>query len=205
MKEKLLDLRFAHIFLVRYRTDCVLGSLRDNLIYPSRPGANDEAVGKTTKAETASSMPNTKLAFKTDKELLQILEDVDLIEIARRAGHGNAMLGLNSVMDWSNTLSLGEQQRLSFGRMLVNRPRLAVLDESTSALDVAAETKLYKLLRNSLGDSFTYISVGHRPTLLRHHDFRLSLSRTENAELSVSPIQMTGGSMTTEEVNLFYG
>ena len=35
--------------------------------------------------------------------------------------------GLNAVLDWGNTLSLGEQQRLAFGRIVVNQPRLVIL------------------------------------------------------------------------------
>ena len=187
-------------------TDCPLGTLRDQLLYPSRSGVSDETENKTMEnIISTSSSSDTRVAFKTDQELLEILEAVDLTEIASRAGRGDPLSGLDCVMDWSNTLSLGEQQRLSFGRILVNRPRLAILDESTSAMDVAAETKLYNLLKTSLGDSFTYISVGHRPTLLSHHDLRLSLSKAENTELVVSPIQLTGGSITTDEVNLFYG
>ena len=85
------------------------------------------------------------------------------------------------VADWSNILSLGEQQRLAFARVLVNRPRLVIMDEATSALDVASENKVFALLRNLAeeqrhsGLPMTYVSVGHRPTLLRHHDVKLLL------------------------------
>ena len=44
-------------------------------------------------------------------------------------------------------LSLGEQQRLAFARLLLNSPRFAVLDEATSALDIDTEKRLYNLLR----------------------------------------------------------
>ena len=74
---------------------------------------------------------------------------------------------------WTNTLSLGEQQRLAFARVIANKPRLVIMDESTSALDVKAERKLYNLLKND--QTLTYISVGHRPTLLAYHDMKLSI------------------------------
>ena len=44
--------------------------------------------------------------------------------------------------------------------MQVNSPRLAILDEASSALDLETERALYKLLEERR--SLTYISVGHR-------------------------------------------
>lgn len=69
-------------------------------------------------------------------------------------------------------LSLGEQQRLAFARIIYNHPSVVILDESTSALDLFAEEAMYKIL-NEL--KVTYISVGHRPSLLKYHDKKLIL------------------------------
>ncbi len=52
---------------------------------------------------------------------------------------------LDHVADWSQLLSLGEQQRLAFARVLLAAPRLALLDEATSALDGRNETLLYQV------------------------------------------------------------
>ena len=70
-------------------------------------------------------------------------------------------------------LSLGEQQRLAFARVLVRRPQLVILDEATSALDLPTEALLYEALRRI--EHVTYVSVGHRPSLLRFHESRLRL------------------------------
>ena len=79
---------------------------------------------------------------------------------------------LDIKQDWPRILSLGEQQRLAFGRLLLNSPRFAVLDEATSALDVKTEKKLYELLKKR---DLAVISVGHRPTLIEFHSSVLEL------------------------------
>lgn len=132
-------------FFLPQRPYCTLGSLREQLTYP----ADVEAAA----------------AF-SDEALLATLERVSLGDLAARSG------GLEAVVDWGDVLSLGEQQRLGFGRLLVataadDGPRLAILDESTSALDLATEEKMYGALAAA---GVTVVSVGHRPSLLRYHD-----------------------------------
>lgn len=45
--------------------------------------------------------------------------------------------------DWGVILSLGEQQRVAFARCFIMRPVVAVLDESTSALDPENEELMW--------------------------------------------------------------
>ena len=114
-----------------------------------------------------------------------------MLDVAIRAGDGDPIKGLSTVLDWSNILSLGEQQRLAFGRVLVNRPKLVIVDEATSALDIRSEARMYQILqdmartivddkKNELSRSrstvgMTYISVGHRPSLIVFHNKKLRL------------------------------
>lgn len=76
---------------------------------------------------------NEKCDKPTTDDLMRTLEKVCLGHIADRFG------GLDSIHEWSSVLSLGEQQRLAFARLLLSQPKLALLDESTSALDEANE------------------------------------------------------------------
>jgi putative ATP-binding cassette transporter len=82
---------------------------------------------------------------------------------------------LNLVENWGQRLSLGEQQRLGFARILLAAPMLLFLDEATSGLDEPWEARLYSLLRSGSWRP-TVISVGHRSTLLKFHDDVLDLT-----------------------------
>jgi len=100
-----------------------------------------------------------------DGELVAALEEVAL-------GHLTARL--NETQDWSKTLSPGEQQRIAFARVLLHKPAVIFLDESTSALDEGNEFSLYRLIRTRLPDSIV-VSVTHRDTVRQHHGMHLRL------------------------------
>ena len=102
-----------------------------------------------------------------DAQLLELLALVNLPELAHRFG------SLDAEMDWEKVLSIGEQQRLAFARVLLIQPRFAILDEATSALDTANEGNLYRQLART---STTLISVGHRSTILQYHKQVLELT-----------------------------
>ncbi|HUG59327.1 MAG TPA: ABC transporter ATP-binding protein/permease [Candidimonas sp.] len=87
---------------------------------------------------------------------------------------GHLLDRLDQVADWGRILSLGEQQRLAFGRLLLARPVAAFLDEATSAMDEGLEDAMYRLVREQLPETIL-VSVGHRSTLARHHAYQLVL------------------------------
>eukprot|EP01038_Epipyxis_sp_PR26KG_P008084 gene8084-10951_t len=74
--------------------------------------------------------------------------------------------------DWPNTISSGEQQRLSLARMLLHKPKLAMFDEITSALDATTEEVIYNLISTHFE---TYLSVGHHQALHKYHTHELSI------------------------------
>jgi vitamin B12/bleomycin/antimicrobial peptide transport system ATP-binding/permease protein len=100
-----------------------------------------------------------------DREIQQALVKVALSHLVIR---------LNDARDWAKTLSVGEQQRIAFGRILLSRPRAVFLDESTSALDEGLELMLYELLRAELPDTIL-VSVSHRSTVEQFHGRHLEL------------------------------
>lgn len=136
----------------------VLGTLRDQLLYPN------------TKAEIEN------------KELKHVLQQVNLKDLDERFG------GFDVERDWASVLSLGEQQRLTFARILVNKPPYAILDEATSALDVKNEEGLYIHLQAT---GTTFISIGHRPILADYHQLILELSEDQSWQLRRQEIRQT--------------
>lgn len=130
------------MFFLPQRPYMQTGTLRSQIIYPSK---------------------DTEL---TDERLLQLLQEVQLESLAERVG------GLDASHDWEKQLSIGEQQRLAFARVLAKAPSIVILDEATSALDSANEAALYEHLRAS---GTTLISIAHRPAVLKHHTHVLEL------------------------------
>ncbi len=124
----------------------LLGTLREQIIYP-----------------------NTHANVSDDK-IYEVLKEVNLANLPERVG------GLDVERDWPTVLSLGEQQRLAFARIMLSEPRYAMLDEATSALDVKNERELYALIRKM---GVVYVSVGHRPSLLDYHEKVLVLGSEE--------------------------
>ena len=130
------------VFFLPQRPYMQIDTLRSQIIYPS--------------TQTTLS----------DERLLELLQEVHLELLAERVG------GLDASQDWEKHLSVGEQQRLTFARVLAREPSIVILDEATSALDSANENALYERLRAS---GTTLISIAHRPAVLKHHTHVLEL------------------------------
>jgi putative ATP-binding cassette transporter len=120
----------------------ILGSLRSQLLYPN----SSSEVG--------------------EEKLRRVLASVNLADLPDRLG------GFDADLDWAEILSLGEQQRLAFARLLLTEPPYAILDEATSALDLKNEQHLYQQLQAT---KTTFVSVGHRMSLLQYHQQVLEL------------------------------
>ena len=110
-----------------------------------------------------------------DAALREMLEAVGLIELG---------VHLDEPAHWALRLSPGEQQRIAVARALVQKPEWLFLDEATSAVDEAAEARLYRLLRERLSET-TLFSIGHRPTLHAFHARRLVVQLAGSGPASV--------------------
>ncbi|MBP0020501.1 MAG: ABC transporter ATP-binding protein/permease [Cyanobacteria bacterium SBLK] len=113
----------------------------------------------------------------SDEEIYRVLNRVNLPNLAER-------FGLDTIENWDRVLSMGEQQRVAFARLLLIQPSYAILDEATSALDIQNEQSLYQQLQSL---SISYISVGHRPTLLQYHNQLLEVFGDKTWRVSPLP------------------
>jgi ABC-type uncharacterized transport system fused permease/ATPase subunit len=166
------------VFFLPQKPYLVLGSLRQQLLYPlwadvahltaaGAEGAHEATKPSVDAAAAAAAAASPPLPpAPDDAALAAALRAVSLGGLLARTG------GLDAEADWSAVLSLGEQQRVAFARLLLSRPRLALLDESSSALDGEAEAAAYAALRAA---GTTYISVGHRESLRAFHTRLLRL------------------------------
>lgn len=75
---------------------------------------------------------------------------------------------------WDKTLSIGQQQRLGFARVLLQKPAWVFLDEATSALDETAQDLAMSLFTQELAAS-TLVSIGHRQGLELYHNRSLKV------------------------------
>lgn len=140
--------------------------------------------------EGAIRMAEGKLLFLPQKPYLPIgtlrqaliypraasdLPNSRMIEAMTTVGLEKFVPQLDEDDNWPQRLSLGEQQRLSFARVLLTEPDIVFLDEATSALDEPSEARFYEMLRKAPWHP-TIVSVGHRSTLAPFHDAQRDIS-----------------------------
>lgn len=100
--------------------------------------------------------------------------DDDVLAAMEKCCLGKYQHALHQELDWQVIFSPGELQRVAFVRILLNRPELIFLDETTSALDEPTEALLYQMIKQTLPQSII-ISVGHRCTLQPFHNKQITL------------------------------
>ena len=133
----------SNIALVNQNVDLLKGTLRYNLLI-----ANPKA---------------------TEKEMLEAIRLAELQPVIERLPQGlDSELSENAL-----NLSGGERQRLSLAMALVKQPKLLLLDEITSSLDLESEQKILNTIENiSKEKGITVLSVTHRKTFIKD-DFRI--------------------------------
>jgi ABC-type multidrug transport system fused ATPase/permease subunit len=115
------------------------GSVRENILF-GRPGATPEEVAAAARAVGAH-------------EFILELEDGYDTDVAERGSR----------------LSLGQRQLVAFARALLADPRILVLDEATSSVDIGTERRIDAALRTLLAGRTAFI-IAHRLSTIRNAD-----------------------------------
>ena len=99
----------------------------------------------------------------TDKEIFKALEIAQLNDMISNMSEGlDTIVGKHGIR-----LSGGQRQRLSIARMIIANPSIVIFDESTSALDVHTEAKLFNSLKPILKNK-TVITIAHRLSTVKN-------------------------------------
>ena len=131
VKEYSLKLLRSNISFVSQKTELFKGTIEENIKW-GNPNASFEEVELAAKAAQAHNF---------------ITEFTD--------GY-DTMIG-----EKGSSLSGGQKQRIAIARALIRRPKILILDDATSALDLKTEAMLYQALRENYGDT-TIILVAQR-------------------------------------------
>lgn len=87
----------------------------------------------------------------------------------------------SGIAESGGNLSQGQRQLLCMARAIVARPKIMVLDEATSAVDMATDTLIQRSIREEFTDS-TLIVIAHRLSTIADFDRILVLSEGAVAE-----------------------
>lgn len=127
------------IAIVLQKAELFAGSIKENIKW-GKPDASDEEV-----------------------EIAAKIAQAEEFIVSKEAGYDEY------VEEKGTSLSGGQKQRLSIARAIVKKPEILIFDDSTSALDLVTEAKLYKAMKENIADT-TKIVVAQRIATAKNAD-----------------------------------
>ena len=161
-----------HISLVSQRVLLFKGSIRENLLV-----ANPDA---------------------TDADIWDVLDQVQAREFIELLPHGID----SQVEENGKNLSAGQKQMISFARALLSDPRVIILDEATSSVDLYTEAKIQDAIDTIL-NSRTSISIAHRLTTIMKSDKIIVMDHGKIIEIGTHEELVVKGGLYAEMYNLY--
>lgn len=108
--------------------------------------------------------PRMKIKNILSEPLLIHSPDISKDEIREKINQSvkNVFLDIDYLEKYPSQLSGGEQQRVGIARAIINSPKLVILDEPTSSLDLSVRNEILKLLKNLQTElGLTYLFISH--------------------------------------------
>ena len=143
----------SRVLFVPQKTLMTSSSLKQQLIYPKPVG--DQVI--------------------SEGDVLDLLKLFDLSHLLERV---DGDWDKNVTWDWSDVLSPGELQRVSYVRVLYHRPKLVFLDEATSSVSEQVEALFYNQL---IANNITFVTCSHQSSLIKYHELVLEIGDRTSA------------------------
>ena len=125
----------------------------------------------------------------------------EIDDVLDATGLSHLREALDEAAYWADRLSMGEQQRLSIARALLQKPDWLFLDEATAAIDEPAEGMLYRLMLERLPDA-AIVSIGHRSSLVVFHERFLAMKPDGKGRHRLTAVSPDEGARDAEEMGL---
>ncbi|HET9660492.1 MAG TPA: ABC transporter ATP-binding protein [Thermomicrobiales bacterium] len=134
--------------------------------------------------------------------------DAEVEEAARRIGGGDWLDVLQNglqteVGEQGRALSMGQRQLVALARLLIQRPRIIILDEATASVDPLTETQIQEGLDTVLAGR-TSIAIAHRLVTVRHANRIIVLDHGRIVEQGSHDELMTRGGHYSELYNTYF-
>jgi ATP-binding cassette subfamily B protein len=158
------DALLEHISIVPQETILFTGTIRDNICYGRPDASDDEVIAAASAAQAHDFIMSFPDGYATHVE------------------------------ERGSNLSGGQKQRIAIARALITQPRILILDDSTSAIDVETETNIQSALTKIIEGCTSFVVAQRISTVLNADKIivldrgRIAAEGTHAELLSSSPI-----------------
>ncbi len=163
----------THVGMVSQKVFIFEGTLRDNLLVAKRDATDEEIFAA-----------------------LQAVEALEFIELLPQ--------GLDTyIYAGGSNLSAGQRQMISFARALLSDPKVIILDEATSVVDLYTEAKIQEST-DKLLEGRTALVIAHRLTTILNADFIVVLEKGRLVQLGTHEELLTQEGPYREMYQLYF-